>query len=124
MKKILLIITLTLLSCCTYASDWSRYNSIFVDDSSVEKTKTSVRAWIISPNFEKSKINARKYTYQAYYIDAKCSEHEIATFRTAWYNKYHQWEESAIDDPSYIKIKPKTHNEVIFKSLCIQEKIL
>ena len=123
MKKILSLITLISMSACAYASNWQRYDSIYVDNQSLAKTENSVQGWIISPQFEKSQAINKHYIYEASLVDARCSSKEMATLSTAWYNKWHKWEEHAVNDISYVEIKPKTNNEVIFRTMCSRVKI-
>ena len=123
MKKILSLIALIGFSACAYAADWHRYDSIFVDGHSLSKTENSVQGWIISPQFEKSQSINKHYIYEASLVDARCSAKEMAILNTAWYNKWHQWEEHAISNASYVEVKPKTNNEVIFNTLCNRVKM-
>lgn len=123
MKKISLIITICFIMP-VYAQDWQRYSSVYIDNMSIERNETSVKAWVIHPDFDKSKLGNKKYTYEAGYFDAKCSEKEMAKLNAAWYDKYHMLVKSIPDDTSYIKIKPKTNNEIIFKAICSQGKIM
>ena len=123
MKKILLLPLLGIsLSVC--AADWQRYDSVYIDNLSVVKTENSVQAWIIHPDFEKSKPINRIYMYEAAYYDAKCTEREMAKLNTAWYDKYHKLVQNDLPEISYIKIKPKTNNEIIFRALCAQNRVL
>ena len=120
MKKMLILVTLIVTSVCAYATDWQFYGPIYVDHHSIKRENASVQAWIIHPDFAKSKLNNTKYTYEAAYIDAKCSVNEMAILNTQWYNNRHELVDNKIDPAEYVKVKSKTNNEVIFKALCEQ----
>ena len=122
MKKILSLITLISLTACAFAEDWERHDSVYVDNHSISRDETSVKGWIISPQFDKSRLISKHYIYEASYVDAKCTDREMAILNTAWYNKFHQWEEHAVSPVEYVKVKPKTNNEQIFKALCVGAK--
>ena len=122
MKKILSLITLIGLCACVYAEDWQRHDSVYVDNHSVSRNENSVQGWVIRPQFEKSRPISKHYIYEAAYVDAKCTDREMAILNTAWYNKWHQWEEHAVSSVDYVKVYPKTNNEQIFKALCTEGK--
>ncbi len=124
MKKIFLFTLIYCFSVCSFAADWQRYGSVYVDNYSVTKLDSSVQAWVIHADFVKSKPINKTYLYEMALYDAKCKEREMAVLNTAWYNKYHQMEYHPIAEISYLKILPKTNNEIIFKAICSQEKIL
>ncbi len=108
---------------CANAVDWQRYGSVYIDNHTIYKTEQSIQAWIIHADFAKSKPIYKKYLYEAALFDAKCSEKEMAVLNTAWYDKYHKLVYNPVTETEYIKIKPKTNNEIIFNALCAQEKI-
>ena len=121
MKKILLLITLLCFSACVYSADWQQKGPIYIDNTTVVKTEDNVQAWIIRPNFEKSKIYNPKYTYDMAFVDARCKVSEMAFLNTKWYNNRHELVEGVTTGEmpqDYFKVKPNTNNEVIFKALC------
>ena len=118
MKKFILLFTLIGITACAYAAEWQFKGPVYVDIQSVSKTETSASGWIIHPDFAKSKPVNRTYIYEAAFVDAKCIDREMAILNTAWYNKFHQLEEHPINNAEYIKVLPKTNNEVIFNALC------
>lgn len=125
MKKIIII---SLLFCSVSASfasaDWEAFGAVYIDNMSISREGDSVKAWLIRPEFSKSKVANRTYMYEGGYFDAKCKDREMALLMTAWYDKYHQLIKTSVLTPEYIKIKPKTNNEVIFKAICSKQKIL
>ena len=121
MKKILLLLTLLGLTVSVYAADWQMKGPVYVDNSTIEKTEDNVKAWIIRPNFEKSRIYNPKYTYDMALVDARCKINEMAFLNTQWYNNRHELIQGVTlgEMPQdYFKVKPKTNNEVIFNALC------
>lgn len=124
MKKIFAFILTYCISACCYSADWQRYGSVYIDNYSVTKLDSSIQAWVIHADFAKSKPINKTYLYEAALYDAKCTDMEMAVLNTAWYNKYHQMEYHPITEITYIKILPKTNNEIIFKALCAQNKVM
>lgn len=121
MKKILLLLTLFGLTACVHAADWQMKGPVYVDNASIEKTEDNVKAWVIRPNFEKSKIYNPKYTYDMALVDAHCKVEEMAFLNTQWYNNRHeliQGINTGEMPQDYFKVKPNTNNEVIFNALC------
>ena len=132
MKKILLIFTLICMTACAYANEygrrgplliteWERKGPVYVDVKSVVRTDDSAKGWSIRPNFVKSRIYNPKYTYDMAYVDARCKVNEMAILNTRWYNNRHELVYGLDVEPfviEYIKVKPKTNNEVLFNALC------
>ena len=121
MKKILLLITLIGLSACVFAEEWEQHGPVYIDKSTLIKTENSAQAWMIRPNFDKSKIYNPKYTYDLALVDARCKTNEIAILNTKWYNNRHELIQGInVGEPAtdYFKVKPNTNNEVLFNSLC------
>lgn len=121
MKKILLLITLLGFSACAYSSDWQQKGPVYVDTTTITKTDNSVQAWIIRPDFGKSKVRNTKYTYDFALVDARCKLNEMAILNTKWYNNRHELIEgkNVGEMPlDYVKVVPKTNNEVLFNALC------
>ena len=121
MKKILLTAFLLCLCTSAYPEDWQRKGSIYINGQSVVKTDTKVQAWIIRPNYDKSKIYNPKYTYDMAYVDARCNLQEMAFLNTKWYNNRHELVDGITTGEmptDYFEVKPNTNNEVIFNALC------
>jgi len=125
MKKILLALTVMAFCLSANADNWIRYDSIYVDSQSLLKLDDNIRAWVIRPHFKKSKFRNREYVYEAFYIDARCKEREVAILTSRWYNRFHELTESTEfggnDKLEYIKVKPRTNYEIVYKALCSQK---
>ena len=109
---------------CVYAENWVRCDSVYVETESLTGNENSVQGWVIGPEFAKSKFANRQYMYEAFYLDCKCNDRErqMAFLKHAWLNKWHLREIHNSTDTSFIKILPRTNNEVMFKALCKQRK--
>lgn len=121
MKKILLTLVVLCMCVSVHSEEWQRKGAIYINSSTLIKTGTNVQAWIIRPNFDKSRVFNPKYTYDMAYVDARCNAQQMAFLNTKWYNNRHELIEgiSTGEMPtSYFDIKPKTNNEVIFNALC------
>ena len=121
MKKVLLTITLMIFTASLCPAAWKQRGPVYVDESTLVKTDDSAQAWIIRPNFDKSKIYNPKYTYDLALVDARCKVNEMAILNTKWYNNRHELVQGInVGEPAteYFKVTPKTNNEVLFNALC------